>query len=276
MKEKNNILEITIAMKDLALFHQKTDFTEKEIDNIRQIDENLSQEELYQQYNILKNIIDPLTPLEALEYIQLCNKDNYIRRIFNTNRILFKLVVSCIFFLIMFSAVSTSILVNEDSITKSILTSSGENLFINLLLIISVSGIGASFSTFSAYISATSIKEKLNCNFLSVIKGVLSGFIMSEIIIFWFIEGQNMLYLKLLFAFLGGMTSSIVLEFIDIIKESLITLISGGNKRVFAKRKERNIKSLTSVFNMIDANSVGDGLETEKLKREINKIFLND
>lgn len=193
--------------------------------------QNSSINDLLEAYNLLCTNISPVTPKSIRFYKEIAtdwkNTSFLSRMPFSKN-----LLIISFLFLISFIGISCSSMVNMKSLDRGVLDNHGVSLLFNLGYLISISGLGVMFyllrSINSSIRKVTIIPEDSAYYPVVIILGLMSGLLMSEILIFPFLNGKtsDLLYNKSLLALLGGFSSdaifSILYSAINQMKRKLV------------------------------------------------------
>ncbi|WP_166924277.1 hypothetical protein [Flavobacterium poyangense] len=182
---------------------------------VKDLIRNSSVDDLLEAYNLLSKNISPATPKSILFYKSLSSKWNN-KYMFNQMPLTRYLFAAAFFFLICFICTSLSSYVNMNSLDEGILNNKGLSLLVNLIYLLSLSGLGVMFY-FLRYINnsirnGTIIPED-SINFpIVIILGLISGLIISEINLFSSIndKGTGLLFNKSGLALLGGFSSDAI------------------------------------------------------------------
>ena len=116
--------------------------------------------------------------------------------------------------------------VNHENLSKGILANAGFSLFLNLIFLCSASAIGAVFFMLSKLTTevkqATFDPTETSNYWARLIMGILSGLIMSEIIVLnQEMETASVEMNRLLFALLGGFASEVVYKILEAIIQKI-------------------------------------------------------
>jgi hypothetical protein len=174
---------------------------------------------LIEDYNTLNSIIKPATT-RSINYIE----HNILANNSSKHWYQFELVTKCLLItgisLLILIAVSLLPIVNEENQSKSILINSGWPLLFNLVFICSASLLGVMF-----YLLKTLMEKIKNYTLVpadaleinaTIIIGIISGFIISELFTFSFGNlGEYVEVQKMSLALLGGFASNVIFSILN-------------------------------------------------------------
>ena len=181
----------------------------------------------------LCKIIAPASP-ETIAYLNRCNLDQRKRIILSPIPLVRYFIIIAIIAIIALISSGLSADVNTETLSKGILNNHGLSLFKNLLFLCSASLIGVVFFLLSkltnAVKQATLSKDDSTYYWAMLIMGMLSGLIMSEVIVLnqESLEDQSVEMNRLLFALLGGFSSEVVYGILQSVMDKIGKLL-GGN-----------------------------------------------
>ncbi|MEM9547233.1 MAG: hypothetical protein AAGA77_14735 [Bacteroidota bacterium] len=187
----------------------------KEIPNTLVLSETATSSEILDSYNAIRKVIAPVT-VESIRYINsqmiLKGKSKNWYRI----PIFSKCVIIAAISLVTLILISISGDVNEANQAKGLLNSSGLILFKNLIFICAASLLGVMFYLLKSFADKIKNYTLLPANAIelnaSIIIGVISGFVISELFTYSFdnVGNDNIEFHKMTLALLGGFSSDAI------------------------------------------------------------------
>ncbi|MCB0647886.1 MAG: hypothetical protein KDC49_14555 [Saprospiraceae bacterium] len=186
---------------------------------------------LVKQYNDLRTLISPATP-DAISYVgsQYSPDSKGIKQLWRV-----PLFSKCLIFgLITFAVlIATSLLpeVNSENLSKSLLTSSGWQLLVNLIFICSAALLGAIFyqlKTISDKIRSVTLLPVDNLEFFgTMIMGMIAGFLLSEMLSLpAHVVDENIEVNKMSLSLLGGFASDAIFSLLQGLVEKLKSIFN--------------------------------------------------
>lgn len=188
-------------------------------------------EDLIQIHNELSKIIAPSSP-ETISYVRKPAESRKKRYIFSHIPLVRHFIVIAICAIISLVVSGLSAEVNTETLSKGILNNAGLPLLKNLIFLCSAAGIGTVFFLLSKLTKevkdATLSRDDTTYYWAMLIMGMLSGLILSEIIVLSHsgLEEQSIEMNRLLFALIGGFSSEVVYGILQTIMGKIQRLIS--------------------------------------------------
>lgn len=201
--------------EDISLMMHYAINSGKELPNNISLKEATTEEDLLNNYNTLRKVIAPAT-VQSIRYINSQWILKGQKRKWYEIPIFTKCVIIAAVALVSLILISLSPIVNEANQMKGLLESSGLVLFFNLLFICMASLLGVMFyllKTFGDQIRNYTLMPfsavELNA---SIIIGVISGFVISELFAFTLgnLGSQNMEFHKMTLALMGGFSADAI------------------------------------------------------------------
>jgi hypothetical protein len=190
--------------------------------------QNSNVDDLINAHNLLCKNVAPAIP-KSIEYTKKLHETGSRKSIFNKLPLLRNLMLLAIVFLTAFTATGMSPLVDNVSLNKGIMNSSGLLLLLNLVYLGSVAGLGVLFYLLKEV--STSLKKGTlvaedSISYMSqILLGIISGLIMSEIIATYVIDTNSgvSMFNKSVLALVGGFSSDAIFS----ILQGIINKIKG-------------------------------------------------
>ena len=180
-------------------------------------------DDLINAHNLLCKNVAPATP-KSIGYTNRIRMNNRTRSVFRQIPLVRNLILLALFFLIAFVLTAITPEVSNDSLDKGVLGNDGWSLFYNLSFLASVAGLGVLFHLLKSV--ATSVRRSTlvpeeTINYIAqILLGVISGLLLSEVIIFYTQDSENInLFNKSVLALVGGFSSDAIFT----VLEGLIT-----------------------------------------------------
>ncbi len=192
-------------------------------------------DDLIHAHNLLCKNVSPATP-KSIKYskqLYLYQKD---KPIYNKLPLVRNLVILALFFLTTFVLTGVSPYVNNDSLDKGVMHNHGFPLFLNMLYLTSISGLGAIFYLLkkgsSAIKNGTLVSEDRIYYVTLIILGIISGLVMSEIISMYIKDPTGInLFNKSMLALIGGFSSDVIFCILEgTIDRIKMVLLANGNQ----------------------------------------------
>lgn len=231
--------------------------------------------QLVEIHNQLVQIVNPAFPGTIL-LLNQDSKKNTFWQTFGPLPIIRRMMFTAICCTAAFIIISLSDNVNAKSIVEGVFSSSGINLLLNLLFLITAAGIGASFSSLfdaNKFIAEGTYDPKYESSYwIRFVLGLISGLLLAELIP---IEaGQSLQTLsKPLLSLIGGFSSSVVYKVLNRLVTTVDTLISGKTKDMIASQK---IDLQTHVEKEVTKNRLGVATDLIKLQKEMLHLEIPD
>ncbi|TRX54850.1 hypothetical protein FNH22_19035 [Fulvivirga sp. M361] len=184
--------------------------------------------ELLLAHGQLCELIKPSTPESILYLRQYLHSKPYL---FSPIPLARNFIVIALLSVTLLLGIGLSEDVNSEILSKGILNNSGLPLLKNLVFLCSGAGIGTVFFLLSKLTKevkeATLVKNDITYYYAMLIMGILSGLIMSEMIVLnqSNLDGQSVEMNRLLFALLGGFSSELVYGMLQAIVNRLRTIV---------------------------------------------------
>jgi len=182
--------------------------------NVNQLLQSDSVDDLINAHNMLCKNVAPATP-KSINYTNTIQNNSKSKNLFKQIPLVRNLVLLAIFFLITFVLFGLSPKVNDESLDKGVLANNGLSLLYNIGFLASISGLGVLFnllkSVSSSVVQSTLIPEE-TINYVSqIILGIISGLLLSEVIIFYSNNPDDInLFNKSVLALVGGFSSDAI------------------------------------------------------------------
>lgn len=221
----------SLLKKDNGLMLNYAISSGKELPNNLVFGENISDADLIGNYNNLRKVIAPAT-VESIRYIntQMILRGNTMK--WYQIPIFTKCVVIAAIALVALIVISLSPIVNETNQLKGLLESSGMTLLYNLAFICASSLLGVMFYLLKTMGDKIRTYTLLPVNTIelnaSIIIGVISGFVISELFAFTLtnIGSQSVEIHKMTLALLGGFSSDAIFSTLQGIVNKLKSLVT--------------------------------------------------
>lgn len=188
-------------------------------------------DDLINAHNILAKNIAPATP-RSIAYLKALSKESG-KSIFRRLPIIRNLVILAIIFLIIFIGSSLSNEVNSDSLSKGVLSNSGLPLFLNIVFLCAISGLGVVFyllkNVSEGVRKSTLMPEQTIYYIALIVLGLISGLILSEIVSSYN-EGKDLnIFNNAVLALLGGFSSDAIFSILQGIIDKIKSIFSSGD-----------------------------------------------
>jgi hypothetical protein len=189
--------------------------------------QNSTVDDLINAHNLLCKNVAPATP-KSIEYTRKMHHEGSSKSVFNKIPLSRNLMVLAIIFLVIFIVTVMSPNVNNTSLDKGILGSSGFPLLLNLGYLAAVSGLGVLFyllKDVSTSIKNGTLVPEDSISYMSqILLGIIAGLIMSEILSLYLKDPDEInLFNKSILALIGGFSSDAIFS----ILQGLINKIKG-------------------------------------------------
>jgi hypothetical protein len=211
--------------------------------NIKHIRENRTISSLTNAHQILSRIVEPAKPRSIL-LLQTEAATNNPLLFLGQVPLVRRMMVTAIFFLIMFVAVCLSPDVNSENVRKGILDSSGIPLLLTVLLYISAAGLGACFSSLfkaNKFIVKGTFDPKYETSYwIRFILGIIAGLILALLIPINITDKttSDVLFTKPLLSMLGGFSSNLVYNILNRLVETIGSLVKGNAEAQIETREQ--------------------------------------
>ena len=182
-----------------------------------------SVDDLINAHNLLCKNVAPATP-KSIGYTNRIRMNNRKKSIFRQIPLVRNLILLALLFLTGFVSFGVLPEVTNDSLDKGVLANQGWPLFYNLGFLASIAGLGVLFHLLkkvsTSVVNSTLVPEE-TINYVSqILLGVISGLIMSEIIVLYTSDPNDInLFNKSVLALIGGFSSDAIFS----VLEGLIT-----------------------------------------------------
>ena len=181
---------------------------------INELLKNNSVENLIDAHNLLCKNIAPATP-KSIEYTRKMHQESSKRSVFNKIPLTRNLMILSLVFLALFIGTVMSPQVNNDSLDKGILSISGGQLLLNLGYLSSVAGLGVIFfllqDVSNSIKKGTLVPEDSISYASQILLGIIAGLLMSEILVLYFKNPNDInLFNKSILALIGGFSSDAI------------------------------------------------------------------
>ncbi|MEM6720011.1 MAG: hypothetical protein AAF611_11875 [Bacteroidota bacterium] len=176
--------------------------------------------DLINAHNILIKNVAPATP-KSISYLNAVSKDEVKKGILKRLPVIRNLIVLAVIFLLTFIGTSLSDEVNTLSLSKGILSNSGMSLFLNILFLCAISGLGVMFyllrSISEGVKNATLLPEQTIYYVALIILGIISGLILSEIVSSYSggEKGGLSIFNNAVLALIGGFSSDAIFSILQ-------------------------------------------------------------
>mgnify|MGYP000577872842 CR=1 FL=1 len=189
--------------------------------------QNSNVDDLINAHNLLCKNVAPATP-KSIEYTRKMHHEGSSKSVFNKIPLSRNLMILAFVFLVLFIATVMSKDVNNQSLDKGILGSSGFPLLLNLGYLASVSGLGVLFyllKDVSTSIKKGTLVPEDSISYMSqILLGIIAGLILSEILSLYLKDPNEInLFNKSVLALVGGFSSDAIFS----ILQGLINKIKG-------------------------------------------------
>ena len=193
--------------------------------------QNSSVDDLFNAYNLLCKNVAPATP-KSIQYTKKLYDNSTKKKLFNKLPLVRNLIILALVFLSLFIITSLFPQVNDDSLDKGIMANSGKSLFLNLVFLASVSGLGVVFymlKDVSASVKdGTLIPEDTIYYVALIVLGVIAGLIMSEILSVYSTDSNNVnLFNKSVLALIGGFSSDAIFSILQGVINKIKSIFTG-------------------------------------------------
>jgi hypothetical protein len=182
--------------------------------NVNELIQSDSIDDLINAHNMLCKNVAPATP-KSISYTNIIRLSDRKKSLFRQMPLVRNLIILAFVFLICFIAFSMSNHVNNESLDRGVLENKGVSLLFNLGFLASISGLGVLFHLLknigSAVMKSTLVPEE-SINYVSqILLGVISGLLLSEVIVFYIKDPENInLFNKSILALIGGFSSDAI------------------------------------------------------------------
>ena len=189
--------------------------------------QNSNVDDLINTHNLLCKNVAPATP-KSIEYTRKMHHEGSSKSVFNKIPLSRNLMILALIFLIIFIITVMSPNVNNASLDKGILGSSGIPLLLNLGYLAAVSGLGVLFyllKDVSTSIKKGTLVSEDSISYMSqILLGIIAGLILSEILSLYLKDPNEInLFNKSVLALIGGFSSDAIFS----ILQGLINKIKG-------------------------------------------------
>ncbi|MFD0861678.1 hypothetical protein ACFQ1M_05635 [Sungkyunkwania multivorans] len=190
-------------------------------------------EDLMSLHALLVQNVAPATP-KSISYLEELQNNEREKSFFSKLPILRNLILLTLVFLALFIGTGLSPNVNNDSVAKGIMDNQGLNLLLNLAFIASASGLGVLFSMLRNVTigikKGTLVPEDSIYYSALIILGIIAGLIISEIIPFNSLNGNNTaLFNNVALALIGGFSSDAIFAILQSVVNKLKQIFSTPN-----------------------------------------------
>lgn len=219
----NELSEEINNMLSYAIYNGITINTE-----VNTLIQNSNVDDLINAHNLLCKNVAPATP-KCIVYAKELHKDSNKKSIFKRLPLLRNLILLAVFFLIAFIGTGMSPKVDNDSLNKGVMNSSGLPLLLNLSYLGSVAGLGILFyllKNVSTSLKNGTLLPEDSISYLSqIVLGIIAGLIMSEIMATYVIDLKSnvSMFNKSVLALIGGFSSDAIFS----ILQGIINKIKG-------------------------------------------------
>lgn len=211
----NELSEEINNMLSFAIYNGITINTE-----VNTLIQNSNVDDLINAHNLLCKNVAPATP-KSIVYTKELHKDSNKKSIFNRLPLLRNLILLAVFFLIAFIGTGMSPEVDNDSLNKGVMNSSGLPLLLNLSYLGSVAGLGILFyllKNVSTSLKNGTLLPEDSISYLSqIVLGIIAGLIMSEIMATYVIDLKSnvSMFNKSVLALVGGFSSDAIFSILQ-------------------------------------------------------------
>lgn len=182
--------------------------------NVNELIQSDSIDDLINAHNMLCKNVAPATP-KSIGYTNRIRENNRKKSLFRQIPLVRNLILLALLFLISFVIFGVSPNVNNDSLDKGVLANNGLSLLYNIGFLASIAGLGVLFhllkSVSNSVVYSTLVPEE-TINYVSqIILGVISGLLLSEVIVFYSKDPEDInLFNKSVLALIGGFSSDAI------------------------------------------------------------------
>jgi hypothetical protein len=198
--------------------------------NVNQLLQSDSVDDLINAHNMLCKNVAPATP-KSINYTNHIKINDKKKSLFNQIPLVRNLILLAVVFLISFVLFGLSPMVNDKSLDQGVLANNGLSLLYNLGFLASISGLGVLFNLLktvsSSVINSTLIPEE-TVNYVSqIILGIISGLLLSEVIMFYTDNPSDInLFNKSVLALIGGFSSDAIFTVLQGLIERLKSIFT--------------------------------------------------
>lgn len=168
-------------------------------------------DDLVAAHNMLCKNVAPATP-KSIIYTNGIHEKNRGKGLFKQLPLVRNLIILAVIFLVAYVAFGQTKAVNNQSLDEGVLGNDGLSLVLNLGFLASIAGLGVLFNLLkkisSSVIDSTLVPEE-TINYVSqILLGIISGLIISEVIVLYTSDPQDInLFNKSALALIGGFSS---------------------------------------------------------------------
>ncbi len=171
-------------------------------------------DDLVAAHNMLCKNVAPATP-KSIIYTRVMRENNRGKSLFKQLPLVRNLIILAILFLISYVLFAQTKAVNNQSLDEGVLGNEGISLVLNLGFLASIAGLGVLFNLLkkvsSSVVNSTLVPEE-SINYVSqILLGIISGLIISEVIVLYTTDPQDInLFNKSALALIGGFSSDAI------------------------------------------------------------------
>ena len=235
----------------------------------------------------LTDIVSPAKP-QTLKLMLDQRRRHPVLSVIGTVPIVRHIMVSSIFFLVMFVVIGQLPLINRENLHEGILNTDGWVTIAVLGYLVSCAGLGACFASLfrlNTYISQATYDNRYDPTYwASILLGVIAGLFISELLASMFLASGSSTIGNLgkpALALVGGFSANMVYKVLQRVVDTIESLFK-GDQRDFVKRKiemhETELKNTHRGMKMYFASSLVDlerntrGKSAEEISSEIRKL----
>ena len=197
--------------------------------------QNSNVDDLINAHNLLCKNVAPATP-KSIEYTRKMHHEGSSKSVFNKIPLSRNLMILALIFLIIFIITVMSPNVNNASLDKGILGSSGIPLLLNLGYLAAVSGLGVLFyllKDVSTSIKKGTLVSEDSISYMSqILLGIIAGLILSEILSLYLKDPNEInLFNKSVLALIGGFSSDAIFSILQGLINKIKSIFLGVNSQ---------------------------------------------
>ena len=197
--------------------------------------QNSNVDDLINTHNLLCKNVAPATP-KSIEYTRKMHHEGSSKSVFNKIPLSRNLMILALIFLIIFIITVMSPNVNNASLDKGILGSSGIPLLLNLGYLAAVSGLGVLFyllKDVSTSIKKGTLVSEDSISYMSqILLGIIAGLILSEILSLYLKDPNEInLFNKSVLALIGGFSSDAIFSILQGLINKIKSIFLGVNSQ---------------------------------------------
>lgn len=262
------------------------------LDNLKQDkssmdgDSEKAMKDLVSAHVKLSKLIAPATP-RTIIFLGEGTMNDGILKFHSSARIIRKIGFTAAFFLISFILLSLSPLVTSDSVAGDPLMSSGLNLLLNEFFILAAAGVGATFAALfeaNKYLVSYTFDPKYSYSYwIKIGLGIISGFILAEMIPLDQQASTMSILGKPTLAMLGGFSATVVYRILKRLVKSVESIFEGDvDQQIEAKEAAAEIQNQEKLSQMRFSHTSNllklrkeliDESDSEKVQQILDKLL---